>query len=202
MGQGEISKTRQLEQGILSVGSMRGNSSHNHNPFVILKRPDTDEFQGEAIGFSLIYSGNFLAQAEVDTYDTTRVLMGIHPSCFDWKLEAGESFQTPEAVMVYTDQGLNHLSQTFHRLYQKRLARGYWRDRERPILINNWEATCFDFTEEKLLEIARTAKETGVELFVLDDGWFGERSNEHAGLGDWFANTKRLPQGITGLSKK
>ena len=195
-------KTRQLEQGILSVGSMRGNSSHNHNPFVILKRPDTDEFQGEAIGFSLIYSGNFLAQAEVDTYDTTRVLMGIHPSCFDWKLEAGESFQTPEAVMVYTDQGLNHLSQTFHRLYQKRLARGYWRDRERPILINNWEATCFDFTEEKLLEIARTAKETGVELFVLDDGWFGERSNEHAGLGDWFANTKRLPQGITGLSKK
>lgn len=97
---------------------MRGNSSHNHNPFVILKRPDTDEFQGEAIGFSLIYSGNFLAQAEVDTYDTTRVLMGIHPSCFDWKLEAGESFQTPEAVMVYTDQGLNHLSQTFHRLYQ------------------------------------------------------------------------------------
>ena len=138
----------------------------------------------------------------MDTYDTTRVLMGIHPSCFDWKLEAGESFQTPEAVMVYTDQGLNHLSQTFHRLYQKRLARGYWRDRERPILINNWEATCFDFTEEKLLEIARTAKETGVELFVLDDGWFGERSNEHAGLGDWFANTKRLPQGITGLSKK
>lgn len=195
-------KERRLEQGIQSVGSMRGNSSHNHNPYVILKRPFTDEFQGEAIGFSLIYSGNFLAQAEVDTFDTTRVLLGIHPFGFDWKLAPGEEFQTPEAVMVYTDQGLNHLSQTYHRLYQKRLARGYWRDRERPILINNWEATYFDFTEEKLVEIARKAKESGVELFVLDDGWFGARSSEHAGLGDWVANPERLENGIKGLSER
>ena len=193
---------RHLEQGIQSVGSMRGNSSHNHNPFVILKRPTADEFQGEAIGFSLIYSGNFLAQAEVDAYDTTRVLMGIHPAGFDWKLSAGTSFQTPEAVMVYTDQGLNRLSQTFHRLYQKRLARGYWRDRERPILLNNWEATYFDFNEEKLLQIAQKAKDCGVELFVLDDGWFGKRNGEHAGLGDWFVNKEKLPEGITGLSQK
>ena len=195
-------KRRRLEQGIQSVGSMRGNSSHNHNPFVILKRPTADEFQGEAIGFSLIYSGNFLAQAEVDAYNTTRFLMGIHPAGFDWKLSAGTSFQTPEAVMIYTDQGLNRLSQTFHRLYQKRLARGYWRDRERPILINNWEATYFDFTEEKLLQIAGKAKECGVELFVLDDGWFGQRKTEHAGLGDWTANTDKLPSGIAGLSEK
>ena len=195
-------KTRHLEQGIQSVGSMRGNSSHNHNPFVILKRPTADEFQGEAIGFSLIYSGNFLAQAEVDAYNTTRFLMGIHPAGFDWKLSAGTSFQTPEAVMIYTDQGLNRLSQTFHRLYQKRLARGYWRDRERPILLNNWEATYFDFTEEKLLQIAGKAKECGVELFVLDDGWFGQRNTEHAGLGDWIANTDKLPSGIAGLSEK
>ncbi len=195
-------KRRCLEQGIQSVGSMRGNSSHNHNPFVILKRPTADEFQGEAIGFSLIYSGNFLAQAEVDAYNTTRFLMGIHPAGFDWKLSAGTSFQTPEAVMIYTDQGLNCLSQTFHRLYQKRLARGYWRDRERPILINNWEATYFDFTEEKLLQIAGKAKECGVELFVLDDGWFGQRNTEHAGLGDWTANTDKLPSGIAGLSEK
>ena len=195
-------KRRRLEQGIQSVGSMRGNSSHNHNPFVILKRPTADEFQGEAIGFSLIYSGNFLAQAEVDAYNTTRFLMGIHPAGFDWKLSAGTSFQTPEAVMIYTDQGLNRLSQTFHRLYQKRLARGYWRDRERPILINNWEATYFDFTEEKLLQIAGKAKECGVELFVLDDGWFGQRNTEHAGLGDWTANTDKLPSGIAGLSEK
>ena len=195
-------KRRRLEQGIQSVGSMRGNSSHNHNPFVILKRPTADEFQGEAIGFSLIYSGNFLAQAEVDAYNTTRFLMGIHPAGFDWKLSAGTSFQTPEAVMIYTDQGLNRLSQTFHRLYQKRLARGYWRDRELPILINNWEATYFDFTEEKLLQIAGKAKECGVELFVLDDGWFGQRNTEHAGLGDWTANTDKLPSGIAGLSEK
>ena len=195
-------KTRRLEQGIQSVGSVRGNSSHNHNPFIILKRPTADEFQGEAIGFSLVYSGNFLAQAEVDTFDTTRVLMGIHPSCFDWKLEPGEEFQTPEAVMVYTDRGLNALSQTYHELYRERLARGYWRDRTRPILLNNWEATYFDFTEEKLVEIARKAKETGVELFVLDDGWFGKRCHEKAGLGDWIANPDRLKNGITGLAEK
>ena len=195
-------KTRRLEQGIQSVGSIRGNSSHNHNPFIILKRPTADEFQGEAIGFSLIYSGNFLAQAEVDTYDTTRVMMGVHPHCFDWKLEPSEEFQTPEAVMVYTDQGLNHLSQTYHRLYQKRLARGYWRDRARPILINNWEATQFDFSEDLLVRIAEKAKESGIELFVLDDGWFGERSSEHAGLGDWTANRNRLPEGIAGIAEK
>lgn len=195
-------KTRRLEQGIQSVGSLRGNSSHNHNPFLILKRPTADEFQGEAIGFSLVYSGNFLAQAEVDTYDAVRVLMGIHPSCFDWKLVPGGEFQTPEAVIVYTDRGLNHLSQTYHKLYQKRLARGYWRDRERPILINNWEATYFDFTEEKLAGIARKAKESGVELFVLDDGWFGARNNERAGLGDWVANPDRLQNGITGLAER
>ena len=195
-------KTRRLEQGIQSVGSIRGNSSHNHNPFMILKRPTADEFQGEAIGFSLIYSGNFLAQVEVDTYDTARVLLGIHPHCFDWKLDPSEEFQTPEAVMVYTDQGLNHLSQTFHRLYQKRLARGYWRDRVRPILINNWEATYFDFTEDKLVEIAEKARECGVELFVLDDGWFGKRCGEQAGLGDWVANPDRLKNGITGLAQR
>ena len=195
-------KTRRLEQGIQSVGSIRGNSSHNHNPFMILKRPTADEFQGEAIGFSLVYSGNFLAQVEGDTYDTARVLLGIHPHCFDWKLDPSEEFQTPEAVMVYTDQGLNHLSQTFHRLYQKRLARGYWRDRVRPILINNWEATYFDFTEDKLVEIAEKARECGVELFVLDDGWFGKRCGEQAGLGDWVANPDRLKNGITGLAQR
>lgn len=195
-------KTRKLEQGIQSVGSLRGHSSHEHNPFIILKRPTADEFQGEAIGFSLIYSGNFLAQVEVDTHASSRVLLGIHPDTFDWKLESGESFQTPEAVMVYSDKGLNHMSQTFQKLYQKRLARGVWRDKARPILINNWEATYFDFNEDKILEIAHKAKESGVELFVLDDGWFGGRRNEHAGLGDWIPNPDLLPHGIAGLSQK
>ncbi len=195
-------KTRRLEYGIQAVDSLRGHSSHEHNPFVILKRPKADEFQGEAIGFSLIYSGNFLAQAEVDNHDMTRVLLGIHPFGFQWLLEPGQSFQTPEAVMVYTDQGLNHMSQTFHKLYQKRLARGYWRDRARPILLNNWEATYFDFTHDRLVEIAKKAKDCGVELFVLDDGWFGARSHERAGLGDWAANRDRLPGGITGIAEK
>ena len=194
--------TRKLEPGIVSVDSRRGNSSHNHNPFVILKRPDTNEYQGEAIGFSLVYSGNFLAQAETDTHETTRVLLGIHPMGFDWKLEPGESFQTPEAVMAYTAHGLNSLSQAYHRLYQKRLARGYWRDRERPVLNNNWEATYFNFTEDRLVQIASKAKECGVELFVLDDGWFGQRSSDNAGLGDWTANPERLPNGITGLAQR
>ena len=195
-------KVRKLEQGITSVESTRGASSHEHNPFVILKRPSTDENKGEAIGFSLVYSGNFLAQAEVDTHDVTRVLIGINPFCFDWKLAAGGSFQTPEAVIVYTADGLNDLSQTYHKLYQKRLARGYWRDRPRPILINNWEATYFDFNEDKLVKIAQKAKECGVELFVLDDGWFGKRTSDTAGLGDWVPNTDLLPNGITGLSHR
>lgn len=195
-------KIRPLDEGILSVGSRRGHSSHEHNPFIIITRPHTDEFHGEAIGFSLIYSGNFLAQAEVGSHGSTRILMGIHPDCFDWKLEPGEKFQAPEAVMAYTDKGLNNLSQTFHRLFQKRLARGCWRDRERPILINNWEATYMDFNEEKILQIARKAKDCGIELFVLDDGWFKKRCTEHAGLGDWVANRERLPNGITGLARR
>ncbi len=194
-------KERMLESGITAVESMRGNSSHEQNPFVALKRPQTSEKNGEVIGFSLIYNGNFQIQAQVDTYDVTRVTVGIHPHGFDWKLEAGESFQTPEAVMVYSDRGLNGMSQTFHALYGKRLAHGYWRDRERPILINNWEATYFDFTEDQLVEIAAKAKECGIELFVLDDGWFGKRNGEHSGLGDWYANTEKLPGGIKRLSE-
>ena len=195
-------QTRNLVPGISSIGSMRGNSSHEQNPFLVLKRKHTDERQGEAIGFSFLYSGNFRIQAEVDAHETLRVLVGLDPETFTWKLAGGESFQTPEAVMAYTDQGCNHMSQTFHRLYQKRLARGYWRDRPRPILINNWEATYFDFTEERLVEIAKKAKECGVELFVLDDGWFGARSSDKAGLGDWVANRKRLAGGIAGLAEK
>ena len=195
-------KERRLEQGIQSVGSIRGNSSHEHNPFIVLRRPSATENAGEVMGFSLIYSGNHRMQAEVDTHDTTRITVGINPQNFDWKLDCGESFQTPEAVVVFSDKGLNGMSQTFHKLYQKRLARGYWRDRPRPILNNNWEATYFDFTEDRLVEIAAKAKECGVELFVLDDGWFGARSNDYAGLGDWVANRERLPRGIKGIADR
>ena len=195
-------KRRPLQPGIQSVYSMRGISSAEHNPFLALAEYKTTECSGSVYGFSLVYSGSFLAQAEVCSNDTTRILMGIHPDTFEWPLKEGESFQTPELVMVYTDKGLSHMSQVYHRLYRTRLARGYWRDRERPVLINNWEATYMDFDEEKLLSIARKAKETGVELFVLDDGWFGERNSDDRGLGDWFVNKEKLPGGISGLSEK
>ena len=196
-------KTRKLEMGIQSIQNLHGTgSSAEHNPFLALKRPHTTESQGEVYGFSLVYSGNFLAQTEVTTFDLTRVTMGIHPEGFSWELNQGETFQTPEVVMVYSDQGLNKMSQVYHRLYRTRLIRGYWRDKARPILLNNWEATYFDFNEEKILNIAKKAKEVGVELFVLDDGWFGARNDDYRGLGDWYVNLEKLPDGISGLSRK
>ncbi len=194
--------TRALTVGTTAIESLRGHSSHQENPFVILKRPGTDENAGEAIGFALVYSGNFQISAQVDPYHVTRILMGIHPTHFAWQLKPGEEFQTPEGLMVYSDRGLNGMSQSLHRLMRERLVRGVWRDKERPILINNWEATYFDFNEEKLLKIARKAKECGVELFVLDDGWFGSRRTDTAGLGDWVPAKELLPDGIRGLSEK
>ena len=194
--------TRPLAPGIQGIYSLRGASSHQFNPFLALKRRETTERQGEVLGFSLVYSGDFLAQAEVDNFGVTRVLLGIHPHEFRWQLAPGETFQTPELVMVYSDRGLNAMSQTFHRLYQSRLARGVWRDRERPILINNWEATYFQFNQEKILEIAGKARDLGIELFVLDDGWFGKRNQDNASLGDWYPNREKLPEGIAGLARR
>lgn len=193
---------RKLKHGIQAVYSLRGCSSANYNPFIALKRPETTERSGEVIGFSLIYSGNFLAQAEVDTYDTTRITIGIHPESFSWQLGKGDFFETPEAVMVYSENGLNGMSHVFHGLYQSRLVRGKWRDAQRPILINNWEATYFDFEESKILEIAECAKNLGIELFVLDDGWFGKRNNDTSSLGDWYVNLEKLPNGISGLARQ
>ena len=194
--------TARLTTGIQGIESIRGNSSHQNNPFLALKRIHTTENSGDAYGFSLVYSGNFLAQVQTDQNGFARVLMGINPTWFSWELKPGDSFQTPEAVMVYSDRGLNGMSQCFHRLYRTRLARGPWRDRPRPILINNWEATEFDISEELILQIAGKAAECGIEMFVLDDGWFGARRNDHAGLGDWVPAKEVLPNGIRGLSKK
>ena len=195
-------KNRTLEQGITAIDSMRGNSSHEHNPFLVLKRHNTDENAGEAIGISLVYSGNFRMQAEVDTHDVTRITAGINPEGFDWKLEPGESFQTPEAVLVYSENGLNGMSQTFQKLYAKRLARGYWRDKARPILNNNWEATYFDFDTDKLLDIAREAKKDGIEMLVMDDGWFGKRNKDDSSLGDWVVNEEKIKGGLKNLVDK
>lgn len=195
-------KVRKLEQGIQSITSTRGASSPHQNPFLALKRPDATENQGEVYGFSLVYSGNFLAQIEVDHFNVTRVQLGINPFDFNWLLEPGESFQTPEVVIVYSDQGLNGMSQTYHELYRTRLVRGKWRDKQRPVLVNNWEATYFDFDEDKILAIAEVAKELGIELFVLDDGWFGKRDDDTTSLGDWFEDRRKLPNGLKSLSNK
>ncbi|GAE94370.1 alpha-galactosidase [Gracilibacillus boraciitolerans JCM 21714] len=196
-------KTRKLETGIQSISSTRGTAGAHQSPFLALKRPSTTESQGgEVFGFSLVYSGNFLAQVEVDYLDVSRVSLGINPFDFNWLLETGESFQTPEAVMTYSNQGLNGMSHNFHQLYQKRLVRGKWRDQVRPVLTNNWEGTYFDFTEDKIVEMAKQSKELGVELFVLDDGWFGKRNDDTTSLGDWFVNKTKLPNGIKGLAEK
>ncbi len=191
-----------LRTGIQGVQSLRGASSAEANPFMALVRKETTESQGEAYGFNLVYSGNFLAQVEVSSFALTRVSLGIHPEMFAWDLKAGSSFESPEAVCVYSDCGLNGMSHAFHALYKGHISRSVWANRERPILLNNWEGTEFDFTEEKILAMAKKASDVGAELFVLDDGWFGVRNNDRAGLGDWFVNYDKLPSGIDGLSKK
>jgi alpha-galactosidase len=193
---------RNLEYGTQGIYSMRGCSSHQFNPYLVLKRKNTNEQTGEAIGFNFVYSGDFLGQVEVDNFNVVRVLMGIHPNEFKWKLNKGESFTTPEVVMAYSEKGLSGLSLTFHKLFKECLIRGTWKEKERPILINNWEATYFDFNEEKILHLAKAAAETGVELFVLDDGWFGTRNDSNSSLGDWYPNLEKLPDGITGLARK
>lgn len=195
-------RRHKLDYGIQSIYSMRGCSSYQFNPFLALARENADEFQGQVYGFSLVYSGNFLAQTEVDNYDTARVLMGIHPNGFKWTLEKGESFQTPEMVMVYSEAGLNGMSQTFHKLYRTRLARGTWRDKVRPILINSWEAFYFDFDAPKLLGLADVAADLGMELFVLDDGWFGKRDDSTSSLGDWYPNEEKLKGTLKELVEK
>jgi len=193
---------RDIVYGIQSIESRRGASSHHQNPFIALARKDTDEWHGEVYGFSFVYSGNFIAQVEVGQYESARASIGINPFDFSWLLKPSESFQTPEVVMVYSHDGFNGMSEIYHKLYGKRLARGKYRDLERPILVNNWEATYFDFNEEKLLKIAKEAKSLGIELFVLDDGWFGRRDSDNSSLGDWFVNKRKLPEGLDGLARK
>ncbi|WP_025846750.1 alpha-galactosidase [Paenibacillus ehimensis] len=191
-----------LRPGIQAVGSTRGSSSHIHNPFLLLARKTTTEHTGEAYSMSLVYSGNFLGQVEVDPYRISRIMMGIHPSKFNWVLPPGGAFHTPEAILVYSDQGFNKMSQAYHRLYNHHLIRGKYAGRERPIVINNWEGTYFDFNEEKILTMAEQASKLGVELFVLDDGWFGKRNTDTTSLGDWFVNEEKLPNGLGHLSEK
>lgn len=188
--------------GSQEVYSRRGTSSHHHNPFFAMVHRKADENSGNVYGFNLIYSGNFTGGIEVDTYETARCYIGINSFNFNWKLETGEEFQSPEAVLTFSSSGISGMSQIYHKLYRTRLCRGDFRDANRPILINNWEGTRFDFTEEKIVAIAEKASKIGLELMVLDDGWFGKRNDDHSSLGDWKPNLEKLPNGLNGLADK
>ncbi|MGN0665580.1 MAG: alpha-galactosidase [Huintestinicola sp.] len=188
-----------LHHGKQSIDSVKGESSHQNNPFVALVSHYADEDIGEAYGFGLVYSGNFFAQAEVTQHKKTRLSMGINPFDFSWKLEPGAEFTAPEVVMVYSSQGIGNMSRTYHDLYRKHLIRGEYKDKRRPILINNWEATYFNFTTDKLIDIAKEASKLGIEMLVMDDGWFGHRDSDNSSLGDWFVYEKKLNGGLKHL---
>lgn len=189
-------------EGEYRIFSQRGASGHEANPFLALCEKSATEFSGEVWAVSLVYSGSFEALSYVNNTENSRLSIGMNPDVFTWKLEPGETFVSPEAAMVYSPDGLNGMSHAFHRLYSENLMRSKWFERDRPILINNWEATYFNFNEEKILQIARRAKELGVEMLVLDDGWFGKRNTDNCSLGDWVVNPEKLPGGLNGLSDR
>jgi alpha-galactosidase len=190
---------RPLVPGLQGVDSKRGFSSHQQNPFIALLTEHTTENQGEVYAFNLAYSGNFLAEVEVDQFLSARVQMGIQPFDFSWNLDWNQTFQTPEVILVFSDKGLGKMSRIYHKFYRDRLCKGTYKNQERPILINNWEATYFQFDEEKIKQIATSGKELGMELFVLDDGWFGKRDSDNSSLGDWVVDKNKLPHGLDTL---
>lgn len=191
-----------VQSGIYSIGSSRGTSSHQYNPFAIVCERGASEDHGRCYGYSLIYSGNFLIEAEKDQFKQLRMNAGISPKNFSFVLEPGEEFQAPELVLAYSGEGFARLSHLYHDIYRENLCRSPYAKKARPVLINSWEAAYFDFDEEKLLKIAREAVDMGVDLFVLDDGWFGKRDDDNSGLGDWKVNRGKLASGISGLSRK
>lgn len=191
-----------VTKGVFQIDSKKGVSGANHNPFLCLARPGCSELMGECYGLGLVYSGNHQCSVEVSPHNLTRAMLGINPFDFRWPLAAGESFAMPEVALTYSDDGLNGMSQSFHAFVQNHLTNSYWAKRERPVQVNNWEATYFDFNQSKLLKLAKKARSLGVEMFVLDDGWFGARNSDETSLGDFFENVKKLPGGLAGLSKK
>ncbi len=188
-----------LHHGVQSIESKRGMSSHQHNPFVILCDKMTSEKHGACYGFALAYSGNYRCEIEVDQMEQTRLVMGIHPYHFSFHLDKGDTFDTPEVIMAFSDKGLGRLSRIYHDAYRSNLIRSKYVTAPRPILVNNWEATYFNFDEEKLYNIAKEAKEIGLDMFVLDDGWFGKRDTDFSGLGDWVVNENKIKGGLPKL---
>ena len=186
----------------LSVGSTRGTSSHHHNPAILLAHPDTTETAGECYGFCLVYSGNFTAAVQRDQKGQTRVQLGIHPDWFRFTLQPGEAFDTPQVMLSYSETGFGTLSRQYHHIIREHICRGDYKHAPRPVLINNWEATYFNFNEEKILKIARQAADLGIEMLVLDDGWFGKRDDDNSGLGDWFVNEKKMGGSLQQLGDK
>ncbi|MCR4715828.1 MAG: alpha-galactosidase [Lachnospiraceae bacterium] len=182
--------------------SRSGNSSNRANPFVMLSDVNTTEDNGICYGINLVYSGNHYEAVERNAYGKIRFVSGINPTTFSWHLKTGESFQAPESVMTFSENGFNGMSQNMHRFVRKHIVRGYYRDRVRPVLLNSWEAAYFDINENKMLRLAKAAKDVGIELFVMDDGWFANRNDDRSSLGDWTPNLKKLSSGVAGIAKK
>ena len=191
-----------LRQGKVVNSSITGTSSNRANPFVMLWENGATEDAGSCFGMNLIYSGNHYEVFDVNGFGKVRFVSGINPNGFQFHLGVGESFESPEAVMTYSDEGFNGMSHCMHEFVRNHIVRGEWKDKERPILLNSWEAAYFKFDEGKLLSMAKNAKKAGIELFVMDDGWFGERNDDKSSLGDWFVNKKKLPNGLSGLADK
>ena len=189
-----------LMHGIQTVSSRRGASSHHHNPFAVLMTRDATRTRGECIGIMPVYSGNHRTDIEVNQANAIRVVSGLGGDLFSWQLEPGDSFHAPEVILCHTDEGLEDLTHRYHAFLNRHVIRSPWRDRVRPLLINSWEAMTCDFNASKVLKFAEDAARLGVEMVVLDDGWFGARDDDNAGLGDWWANEKKLPGGIRPLS--
>lgn len=190
---------RPLAHGVQGVESLRGASGHCQNPFVALAESGADEEHGAVYGFNLVYSGNFSALAECDYNKTTRFILGINPTDFSWRLESGKFFDSPEAIMVFTTDGLGEMSRIFHRFCNNHIIRGKYKTVKRPLLINSWEAAFFDFDSDKLVDFARSAREIGIEMLVMDDGWFGKRNSDDCSLGDWYVNEEKIKGGLSAL---
>ena len=204
---GSWARERHIQQGALRYGkqlvsSGKGESSHQEHPFVAMVTPGTDQERGEVYAMHFVYSGNFIGQVERCQFDTVRMVMGINPDEFCWNLKAGDEFQAPEVVMVYSAEGLGEMTRSYHAFYRRHMIRSPYNHKKRPILINNWEATYFNFNEEKILKIAEQAQKLGIEMLVLDDGWFGKREDDNSGLGDWFVNEKKMNGSMAQLAEK
>ncbi|MGX6969839.1 alpha-galactosidase [Vagococcus bubulae] len=191
-----------ISDGIKRLCSVRGTSSHNQNPFMAICNEGTTEFYGNVYGISLVYSGNHEMIIQKDSYSQLRIQAGINSETFEWELNPDETFYTPEVVLSFSTQGLNALSQTLHEFINGNIVQSTYKNKKRPILLNNWEATYMDFDENKIIELMEESSKLGIECFVLDDGWFGQRNDDTSSLGDWFVNLEKLPNGLSNLSKK